>query len=54
MLVIISYFDVEYWLVLRALEVFGMEVVSNRCNKVSRSLKDVFGKSVDCWVVVLC
>ncbi|MBB5034790.1 class I SAM-dependent methyltransferase [Prosthecobacter vanneervenii] len=53
MLVITSYFDVEHRLALRALESLGMEVVSNKRNKESRSLKDAPGKSVDRWVAVL-
>ncbi len=53
MLVITSYFDVEHRLALRALETLGMEVVSNRRNKASRSLSDAPGKSVDRWVAVL-
>jgi len=53
MLVITSYFDVEHRLALRALESLGMEVVSNRRNKVSRELSDAPGKSVDRWVAVL-
>lgn len=53
MLVITSYFDVEHRLALRALEALGMEVISNRRNKVSRALNDAPGKSVDRWVAVL-
>jgi hypothetical protein len=53
MLVITSYFDVEHRLALRALEALGMEVVSNKRNKASRSLNDAPGKSVDRWVAVL-
>ena len=53
MLVITSYFDVEHRLALRALESLGMEVVSNRRNKTSRTLQDAPGKSVDRWVAVL-
>ncbi|MCA1963182.1 MAG: class I SAM-dependent methyltransferase [Prosthecobacter sp.] len=52
-LVITSYFDEEHRLALRALEALGMEVVSNRRNKASRSLTDAPGKSVDRWVAVL-
>jgi hypothetical protein len=53
MLVITSYFDVEHKLALKALEALGMEVVSNKRNKASRSLSDAPGKSVDRWVAVL-
>lgn len=53
MLVITSYFDVEHKLALKALETLGMEVVSNKRNKASRSLSDAPGKSVDRWVAVL-
>ena len=53
MLVITSYFDVEHRLALRALESLGMEVVSNKRNKNSRTLQDAPGKSVDRWVAVL-
>lgn len=53
MLVITSYFDVEHRLALRALESLGMEVVSNKRNKTSRTLQDAPGKSVDRWVAVL-
>lgn len=53
MLVITSYFDVEHKLALKALEALGMEVVSNKRNKASRSLADAPGKSVDRWVAVL-
>ena len=53
MLVITSYFDVEHRLALRALESLGMEVVSNKRNKDSRTLQDAAGKSVDRWVAVL-
>ncbi len=53
MLVITSYFDVEHRLALQALEAMGMEVVSNKRNKASRSLSDAPGKSVDRWVAVL-
>lgn len=53
LLVITSYFDHEHKLALAALEAMGMEVVSNKCNKASRGLKDAPGKSVDRWVAVL-
>ncbi|MBX7210313.1 MAG: class I SAM-dependent methyltransferase [Verrucomicrobiaceae bacterium] len=53
LLVITSYFDHEHKLALAALESMGMEVVSNKRNKASRSLNDAPGKSVDRWVAVL-
>ncbi len=53
MLVITSYFDVEHRLALRALEALGMEVVSNRRNRESRSLGDAPNKSVDRWVALM-
>lgn len=53
LLVITSYFDVEHKLALQALQAMGMEVVSNKRNKVSRALRDAPDKSVDRWVAVL-
>lgn len=52
-LVITSYFDLEHRLALEALRGMGLEVVSNRRNRVSRALDDGRGKSVDRWVAVL-